>query len=453
MRRQLVLITMLMVLVAGCVAPIVTPAPEKAPAAPAPEEAPATPVPQPVTLRYFMWDPDIEDLERELITRYEAEHPNVKVELEALAFGDYWPKLSALAAAQQMPDVFAMSSGFVDEWATNGLLEDLQPYVDRDIQADEYFTSAFNPMRYPDKATGDMYAFPFAWVVTVLYYNKDAFDEAGVAYPTSDWTWDDFLEAAKKLTVDKDGDGVIDQWGYWFYGRYANVEPWIYQNNGRLLNPQKTRFEPNEGAIEALQFLYDLIYVHKVAPMPKEMEGIRAKDVFPMGMAAMWIDGSWNIGNNRKVVGDSFNWGLATIPRGPHWEKDVAYGWSDALAISPAGQKDQAWEFIKFMTGPAREARLFKGGKVPIYKAVAFSEEWLEKGQQPDNKDLILKWGEHIGRNSFTPGWGEWRGRVGGAGLQAWLDAAFNGESDLDTALQEAGKKANEVLTRYYPTP
>ena len=451
MKKLFIMAMMLLVLIAGC-RPAPTPTPK--PAAPTPTPVPPTPTPEAITLRYSMWDPAMEERERQMIAKYEAEHPNVTIEFEALVPKDYWPKMSALAAAGELPDVFNMSSGFIDEWASKGLLENIQHYVDRDINMDDYFAGVFSICRYPDKETGDMYAIPFAWVETALYYNVDAFDEAGVEYPKEGWTWDDFLDAAKKLTVDKDGDGTIDQYGFWFYGRYAHIESWVYQNNGRFLNPKKTRFEPDENAIETLRFLNDLIHVHKVAPMPKEMEGIRQQDVFPQGLAAMWVDGVWNIANCRDIIGDTFKWRIAPVPRGPHWKEDTAYGWSDNMAIAPTSKhKDQAWDFIKFMIGPARTVDLLYPGKVPIYKAVALSEEWLEKDKQPDNKGFILEWGKHTGPTSFTPGWGEWRGYAGGLGLTAWLDKAFNGEIDLDSALEEATKKANEVLERYYPTP
>jgi multiple sugar transport system substrate-binding protein len=114
---------------------------------------------------------------------------------------------------------------------------------------------------------------------------------------------------------------------------------------------------------------------------------------------------------------------------------------------------DEVWNFIRFLTGPGRPASSFKGGKVPIYKATALSEEFLEKDQQPANKGFLLEWGDNLGPNSFTPGWGEWRGYTGGAGLNAWLDQAYNGEVDFETAMEEVTKSANEVLTRFYPEP
>ena len=420
---------------------------EAATEAPAPAEAPAA---EEITLRYFMWDPSFEEKEQQMIDKFTAEYPNITIDFEVVGTPDYWTKLGALSAAEDLPCVFNMSSGFVDQWISDGLLYNVQPYVERDIDPEEYFSGVFDVVR--DKNSGDMHAFPFAFVETVLFYNKDAFDEAGVAYPGESWSWEEFLEAAEQLTVDENSDGLMDQYGFWFYGRYAHIESWVYQNNGRLLNANKTRFEPDENAVEALAFLDALIHEYGVAPEPKEMEGIRQQDVFPLGMAAMWVDGAWNINGNRESIGDDYKWGIAPLPRGPQAEGDAAYGWPDSMSIAATCEHpDEAWEFIKFMTGPARTIDLTFGGKIPIYKPVALSEEFLEQDQQPDNKGLLLEWADNTGPTTFTPGWGEWRGYTDGAGLQGQLDDVFNGVTDLDTALNNASEHANGVLERFYP--
>ena len=191
---------------------------------------------------------------------------------------------------------FWMSSGFVDEFAQDGLLYNIQEFVDRDImpQAEDYFTSSFDAGRWPDKSEGDMYAFTNHFVETILYYNIDAFDAAGVDYPAEGWTWDDFLAAAQALTMDENDDGLTDQYGYYFYGRYAHVESWVYQNNGRWLNPEKTDFVASPEAVETVMFLDSLIDEHGVAPTPAEMEGV--DNPFVQGLAAMWVDGIWGDG-------------------------------------------------------------------------------------------------------------------------------------------------------------
>ena len=79
-------------------------------------------VPEKVTLKYFMWDPDLEELELSIIDEYTSMNPHVTIEFEALVPDEYWPKMSALATAGEMPDVFNMSSGYVDEYASKNLL-------------------------------------------------------------------------------------------------------------------------------------------------------------------------------------------------------------------------------------------------------------------------------------------------------------------------------------------
>ena len=409
---------------------------------------------QDITLRYFMWDPSFEETEQEMVDICAAEL-GINVEMETAATADYWPQMQALAAAGDLPDVFNMSSGFVEEWTTDGLLLNIQQYVDADIMpdADNYFTGLFDASRYPDKTTGDMYAFPFAFVETVLYYNQDAFDAAGLDYPSEDgWSWDEFLNAAQALTLDNDSDGQIDQYGFWFYGRYAHIESWVYMNGGRLLSADHTEFAPDQNAIDALAFLVSLVQEHGVAPTKAEMEGIRQQDVFPLGMAAMWVDGAWNISNNRtQLEGNDMRWAIAPIPQGPGAEAPVAYGWPDLVAIpATAEHPDESWAFINCMTGPQRTVERTFPGKIPIYSPTANSDEWLEIGLMPENKGFLLDWARYTGPTSFTPGWGEWRGYVGGAGLEGQIDAAAAGDISLEEALAATAETANEVLGRFY---
>ncbi|MEO1439863.1 MAG: sugar ABC transporter substrate-binding protein, partial [Chloroflexota bacterium] len=87
---------------------------------------------------------------------------------------------------------------------------------------------------------------------------------------------------------------------------------------------------------------------------------------------------------------------------------------------------------------------------IPSYRPLSETDEWLQADQQPENKALLLEWAESVGPTTFTPGWGEWRGYVGGAGLQGQLDEIFNGNADVEGALAAATETANEVLARFY---
>ncbi|MCZ7448283.1 sugar ABC transporter substrate-binding protein [Rhizobium rhizogenes] len=393
------------------------------------------------------WDPVQLEREKPVIAAFEAAHPGVKVETLGMPPQDYWPRLSALAASGDLPDVMMMSSGYIQQWADAGNLADLTS-LSKDIDFSAYTKSAVDTARI----NNGLYAIPLSWSGPVLFYNKDAFDAAGLSYPSSDWTWDKFLAAAKKLTVKKNADGAPSQWGYSVFGRYAEVDGWVYRNGGRYLNSDSTALEPNPAAIHALKYLTDLVVKEKVAPTPKDMQGVRYQDIFPLGMSAMWIDGSWNINGVRTVVGNKFKWGIAEVPKGPDATPETvrAYAWPDMLSVSMTSkQKELALAFIRQMT-EARSPNDFLGGTVPAYKPIAARQEWLERDKQPDNKDVILKIGEQQLYTGFSKNWDAWRGygASGSAGMNGELDEVFNGRKSLDEAVKSFVAYANDILNR-----
>ncbi|MEM6946180.1 MAG: extracellular solute-binding protein, partial [Pseudomonadota bacterium] len=160
-------------------------------------------------LRYMLWSPEQVEVEAEAVATFEAANPGVTVEIQAMPPSDYWPRVSALAASGDLPDVMAMSSGFEQEWAEADNLMDLGPFI-ADASLDGYFESAVAI----GQIDGRQVAFPQNWVAPVMYYNRDAFEAAGVDHPSADWTWDDFRAAAEALTVDENGDGTPEQYGY-----------------------------------------------------------------------------------------------------------------------------------------------------------------------------------------------------------------------------------------------
>ena len=157
------------------------------------------------TLTYMLWSTEQVEIEAPAIAAFEAANPGVTVKVQAMPPSDYWPRVSALAASGDLPDVMAMSSGFVQEWAEAGNLLDLTPLIG-EASLDGYFQSAVEI----GQIDGKQVAFPQNWVAPVLYYNRTAFDAAGLDYPSADWTWDDFRAAAEALTIDTNGDGILD---------------------------------------------------------------------------------------------------------------------------------------------------------------------------------------------------------------------------------------------------
>ena len=414
--------------------------------------APAVKADEPITLEYWMWDPNFAEQEQAMIDRYEAMHPNVTINLTALDPKSYWTKLAAMAATKQMPDVFNMHPNSVEDFVDQGALLDLTDMIKKDFNKEDYFWSV---MDSSFGVKGRYYGVPFAWVGSVMYYNKDLFDKYGVEYPKAGWTWDDFLAKAKALTKDLDGDGKTDLWGYGVFSRYAVYDGWILQNDGDYLNREKLTFEPNNNAKEAIKFLYDLANTYKVSPHPKDydLDKKKIKLIFQQEKAAMISEGSWNIKYMRQDMPADFDWDIAYFPRGPHWKADTMHAWADGISI-PASSKhpEAAWDFIKFVL--QRPADDYYPGKVPFYKKEALSDAWDDfksKGVPPEHKTIILKYGENA-KHFYTKYWKFWRGYASaeGSGLSEFIDASLNGEITLDEFYKNADREANKMLNKAY---
>ena len=406
---------------------------------------------QTTTLQWWSWDVELKAKNEAIITKFEAANPGIKVELTTLSNSEYWTKIRLLANQKKLPDVFEMSSGYLEEWARAHLLMDLTPLINTAFNKDDYYMSVFDAGK-DIAGQGKYYAVPFALVTTVLFYNMDMFDKAGIPYPTSKWTWEDFRNAAKKLTI-VGKDGNVNQWGFWFYGRYAQIEPWIYANDGELINRSTITYKPDANANFAMRFLSNLVFSDKSAPSPKEMSAYKQQDVFPLGKAAMWVDGSWNIDNNRTIADKKMRWGIAEIPVGPSGSGKYAYGWPDYIAMSPFSKNvDAAWKFTKFISGEGLDMNMYMAGKIPTYKKLAESPAFMQKGQLPSNMDLLLKQAAETMKTSFTLGWSEWRG-YGAAesmGLNGIIDGILNGSTSFDDGMKAADRNVNAVLKRYY---
>jgi len=409
-----------------------------------------------VTLQYWFWDANFEQQELEMIEKFEKTHPDIKVELTALSSDAYWTKLAAMAAAKQMPDVMAMHPNTVEDLADQGALLDLSDFVDNSFKKYGDYSYFLSVLDSSFKIKDKYYGVPFAWVGSVMYYNKDLFDKYGVEYPTDGWTWDEFLEKAQALTKDTDGDGKTDLWGYSVFSRYAVFDGWILQNDGDYINRETMRWEPDQNARETISFINDLVNEYHVAPRPKDydLDSKKIKILFSNEQTAMISEGCWNIKFMREDIPANFNWDIAYIPRGPQWKEDVMHAWADGLAIAKNSKHpEEAWEFIEFIVNE-RLAKDYYPGKVPFAKKEAYSADWKEFetfGKLPEHKTLILDYGQNA-KHFYTKYWKFWRGYASaeGSGLSAHIDGMLNGDLTIEQFYQRADREINRMLKKAY---
>lgn len=365
-----------------------------------------------VTLHYFTWATGAGStyIEEDWIAPFEAMYPNVKIEHEAVSFGEFWEKLPVYIASGNAPDIIHMSVGYVYDYAKLGLLENLQPYFDRDLNPDDFFLEPFKAMRYPSMETGDLYAIPYSFILTSLYYNKDMFDAAGVAYPDSGWTWDTLRAVSRRFARDSDGDGAADKNGFVVNNSYYLIEPLIHMYGGSVLNEDYTKVTlDSPAAVAALEFLVDMVYEDGSAI-------VGGLNLFTNQTVAMAIMTTTELPYEREM---GLNFDVEMVPSGPAGR--IVRLWPDSFAIPAASdQKEWAWEFIKYVLTRDEMDRYSGERKIPVYKALATSPEWL----QPDlmgNKMVFIQSIMYGHPLEFRPAWGQWEPKLRSAIADALL--------------------------------
>ena len=312
-----------------------------------------------VELTMYDWDNvEVNRLNREIIQSFEQSHPHIRVRLVT---GDQRKRL-AMIAADMPPDVMPLELEELSFYTARGLLAPLDGFAasDPDFHLEDYFTNLVAMCRHG----GQLYALPENFSPVAIYYNKDLFDEAGVAYPDEQWGWEEFLAAAKKLTRDRDGDGRIDQFGFvtsWWRNRWPM---WIWQNGGEVFNANYDRcLMDTPEAIEAVQFYNDLAAKHHVSPgWGAQLEGVAGQggsEWFVAGRIAMTAETRYVHTAFQRIT--SFRWDVAPLPKRKRRATTFVGG---AAAISARTRNPtEAWEFLKFFTGQGGSSVLMRGGR------------------------------------------------------------------------------------------
>jgi len=285
-----------------------------------------------ITLRVANWGGAEEiQLEAEIAAAFMPRHPTVEVQIEAIP-ANYKEKILTYIASSEPPDVFLLDSVIIPALLNKGILLDLRPYLDSlQIHLADYFPNVLSIF-----AKGEnLYALPKDFTPIAMYYNKLLFDQAGLAYPQNDWTWEEYLRLSQQLTKDTNGDKIIDQFGTVFSNYFYLWQPWVWMNGGDIFDPagnSAAGYFDSPPTEQALQFLIDLRTKHKVAPDDVALKtGTGSTGLFLSGKIAMVSSGHWSLPAFKKYIarGD-LKIGVAPLPR-PEGKKLVtpiyASGW------------------------------------------------------------------------------------------------------------------------------
>jgi multiple sugar transport system substrate-binding protein len=285
-------------------------------------------------------NPADQDVYAAAADRFEAAHPCVTVKdnfTPITTWSDYVNKLVTDVAAGNAPDVINIAIEGVQQGAANDLFLPLEPYLKDDPSAQEFLADVDPQLIEGVSVDGTQYLMPSAWNSMMIWYNAKMFEEAGIPRPPDDWTWDDFLEIATKLTT---GEGADKVYGFAVPTFNFGLTPWYYSNGTSEVDPGMDGSNLDDPKMaEAAQFVSDLINVHGVAPA---VEGTDPYQLFPAGKVAMTGAGRWLVGPFNEAGftdGDILPW-----PR--NTERATVFGVSGYGIYKEAANPDLAWEYI-----------------------------------------------------------------------------------------------------------
>jgi len=307
---------------------------------------------------------DAPSVEYGVVKAFQDANPDISVQFEAVPYGDIFLKYKTLIAADLAPDVMSMNYDNAYLFATLGALEPLDEFITTTgYDTSKLFQSALEMF----KIDGVQFSMPATFSDVVLYFNKDLFDAAGLEYPQRDWTQEEFQAAAKALTADTDGNGDIDQWGYSF--------PWwpmVLDQYGATIWEGTTCTLNSPAGIKAIQSIVDGRFVGKFAPTADDLAEQGDWDMFIAGNLAMFPTGPWAVQPfNEKIT--TFSWDIAHQPAG---DKQSTHIYANSYAMASGSKnKEAAWRFIEFATGPVG-TKIRQDGKYEISPVTAIAEEF-----------------------------------------------------------------------------
>lgn len=312
-----------------------------------------------VKLRFATWDvgEDV-DLQQDLIDKFNDSHENIEVVLEAYG-SEYDTKITAGMGAKDAPDIMYM-------WnypQYKGALEPLDSYIEK--EGAEYKDNFYETLWNYNSADGQILGLPVGYTTHVVYYNKAIFDEAGVEYPKSGWTWEDLQETAKKIA---NKDSKVS--GFAFSGKPDpyDFEMFLWGNNTSYVD-KDGNLKGNLNSKQSVE-VFEMFQNMAKDGYAITTEGSGSTEM-KSGKVAMFVYGAWGLTPLKEA---GIDYGVVELPTFKGG-KSVSILSSSGVSISKNSEyKDEAFEFVKFWTNEeANKGRI--GFELPVLKSVVESEQ------------------------------------------------------------------------------
>ena len=279
-------------------------------------------------------------------------------------------KLYAMMVAGQPPDIFYTNNTMRDHLAAEGRLLDLRTVSN----GDPFVTRLWPAVVQSGKSVDDGWYSVGNWSTTIgVYYNRAMFDAEGIPYPDTAWTWETMVDIARRLTKDRDHDGVPEVYGIFIGSHFVEM---MEMMNGAEITPRALTASITRESAEAFAMYLSLMH-EKIMPDLRRIQamGMQASQLLESGRVGMLMEA---VPNQMLIETLSIKWGVAPVPRIPG--KPVRYfrSGSGGLSISAGTQNPKAaWEALKWIVAGAQVYQ-----PNPVLRDIDFVGGWEQRYPQ-----------------------------------------------------------------------
>ncbi|MCG8452738.1 MAG: sugar ABC transporter substrate-binding protein [Spirochaetales bacterium] len=317
----------------------------------------------------------------QMIAAYEEAHPGVVIENENAGFDDHFTQLVTKIASGDAPDAFELNMENFLAYAIRGAVK---PLGDIAEQAGIPLSETYAPgVLESCSYAGEAHAIPLMFSTVLSIYNKQLFDEAGLAYPTQDWTWSDAQAAAEKIAQPEN-----DLWGIYTPLQFWEFYKVTQQNGGGLMTSDGSQFTIDSPEnLETLKFMVSRIQDSHVMPSDTELAGRGDWDLFVDGRVAMIHTGVWAFTEFAERC--DFPWAVEVEPGNT---RKATHFFANVGCVSRDTEHSvEALEFLHFLASDPSSvtARLEAQWELPTVNDPSVLERYLAQ-TPPENKIAVF---------------------------------------------------------------
>lgn len=384
-----------------------------------------------------------------LIEKFEQQHPKIKIRAQYVPTGEALiQKLIAAIQSKTAPDVSWIHSHYLENlveadaiYKVAHFLNDSPGFPPEELQ--EFFPALLQAASWQ----GTLYAMPMEATDLALLYNKDMFRAAGLDPERPPQTWQELQDYAKRLTLDKDGDGRFEQVGFFvpIYPASGSLSGWmvwqwmpfLWQAGGYLIDEEQTRMLFNSQAgVRALTLWKGIFEEMDLSSFTVDYDV-----AFASKNLAMALDGPWNLPRYKDLL-KNIDWGIAPLPAGP--VKRATNVGGEYLAIfKQSSHPREAWQFVQWIVQPETQAFWsMQSGYLPVRRDVLDIPEFNDYlNEHPQFKVFVeeMKVGQ-------SPRPIDFHALEINRNIAAAIEKATIGHRDPKIVLDEAVRESNKLL-------